>query len=133
ANGKTQSLADNKGKFVVLEWTNYDCPFTKKHYDSGSMQSLQKTYTDKGVVWFSICSSAPGKQGNYTAEKWNQLVKDKGAAPTAVLIDPDGKVGKLYEAKTTPHMFIIDPKGTLIYAGGIDDIASTNKDDCARA
>ena len=119
--GKTNTLSSSKGKFVVLEWMNYDCPFVKKHYGTGNMQKLQKTYTEKGVIWLSINSSAAGKQGNYPPEKWVEMAKEKGAASTAILLDPDGKVGKLYGAKTTPNMFVINPEGVLIYAGAIDD------------
>ena len=120
-NGKTNALSSFKGKFVVLEWSNFDCPFVKKHYGSGNMQRLQKTYTEKGVVWLTVNSSAPGKQGNYPPEKWNEMIKEKAAVPTAVLLDPDGTVGRLYGAKTTPHIFIINPDGDLIYMGAIDD------------
>ena len=119
--GQAHTLAAHKGKFVVLEWSNYDCPFVKKHYGSGNMQRLQKTYTEKGVVWLTINSSAPGKQGNYPPEKWNEMIKEKGSAATAVLLDPDGKVGKTFGAKTTPSMFVINPEGVLIYKGAIDD------------
>ncbi len=133
SNGKVHNLADFKGKYVVLEWVNYDCPFVKKHYDSGNMQKLQKEFTAKGVVWLSINSSAPGKQGNFPADKVNALIKEKNAAPTAYLFDTDGTVGKTYGAKTTPHMYIINPKGELIYMGGIDDKPSTDKADIAGA
>ena len=132
-SGKTHSLADYKGKYVVLEWVNPDCPFVRKHYESGNMPSLQKTYTDKGVVWLSIDSSAPGKQGNYPPADLAAWEKEKGAAATAVLLDPDGKVGREYGAKTTPHMFVIDPKGSLIYEGAIDSIASPDKSDIPKA
>lgn len=132
-NGKTRSLADFKGKFVVLEWYQPDCPFVGKHYKSGNMQSLQKAYTAKGVVWLSIDSSAPGEEGNYPAEKLNQIASDDGAARTALLLDPDGKVGRLYGAKTTPDMYIIDGHGKLAYAGGIDSLPSTDPDDIPRA
>ena len=132
-NGKMQTLSQYKGKFVVLEWTNPDCPFVHKQYDSGNMQKLQKEYTAKGVVWLSINSSAAGKQGNYPPEKWNGIVKEKGAAPTAVLLDPDGKIGREYAAKTTPHIFIINPDGKLIYEGGIDSIRSPNPADIPQA
>jgi peroxiredoxin len=131
--GKSHSLAGSKGKFVVLEWVNYDCPFVGKHYRSGHMQSLQKTYTGKGVVWLQVSSSAPGKQGAYDAARAAALSREKGAASTAYLLDPAGTVGRLYGAKTTPHMFVIDPKGTVIYAGGIDDTPSTDVEDIARA
>lgn len=132
-NGKRHSLSDFKGKYVVLEWVNYDCPFVRKHYGSGNMQGLQKTYTGKGVVWLSICSSAPDKQGYFENEEVKDRMKDLGASPSAYLIDPEGTVGKLYEAKTTPHMFIVNPEGILIYAGGIDNIASTDKEDIKKA
>ena len=125
-NGQKHSLADYKGKFVVLEWFNPDCPFVKKHYNSGNMPNLQKQYTAKGVIWLSINSSAPGKQGNYTPQGFNKFMADKGASPTAVLLDTDGKVARLYDAQTTPHMFVIDPKGMLIYQGAIDDTPGTD-------
>ena len=128
-NGKAESLADFSGKYVVLEWINYECPFVKKHYGSGNMQKLQKKYVGEGVAWLSINSSAPGKQGNYEPAKWNELTAEAKASPTAVLLDPDGTVGRAYGAKTTPHMYVIEPKGTVIYAGGIDDKPSTDPAD----
>ena len=131
--GTAHTLSDFKGKHVVLEWTNPDCPFVKKHYDQGDMQALQKEYTAKGVIWLSIASSAPGKQGHYTAEQWTELKKTKGHQSTAVLLDPDGKVGKQYDARTTPHMFVINPEGRLIYAGAIDDNPSTRPADVKTA
>ena len=131
--GQTKSLSEYRGKFVVLEWTNYDCPFVKKHYSSGNMQSLQREYTQKGAVWLSICSSAQGKQGHYSPAEWAKLVVDRKSAATAVLLDGNGKVGRLYGAKTTPHIFIIDPKGILIYQGAIDSIASTDSSDIPKA
>jgi peroxiredoxin len=132
-NGKTRNLADFKGKFVVLEWYQPDCPFVRKHYRSGNMQSLQKQYTAKGVVWLSIDSSAPGEQGNYPAERLNEIASNDGAARTALLLDPAGQVGRLYGAKTTPDMYIIDPKGTLVYEGAIDDKRSTDLADVKTA
>lgn len=131
--GKKHSLSDYKGKYVVLEWINFGCPFVKKHYESGNMQMLQKKYTEKDVVWLSICSSAPGKEGHHSAEEIEKQLKEWEAAQTAYLIDEKGKVGRMYGAKTTPHMFIINPEGNLIYAGGIDDIPSTDTDDIAKA
>ena len=133
SHGKKHTLSGYKGKFVVLEWVNFGCPFVRKHYNSGNMQKLQKTYTQKGVVWLSICSSAPGKQGHFRPKKINELLRKKQAHPTAYLIDADGKVGKRYGAKTTPHMFIIDPNGILIYAGGIDDKPTTRLKDIKTA
>ena len=126
SNGKTHALADVKGRFVVLEWWNYECPFVRKHYGSGNMQDLQRRWTGKGVVWVTINSSAPGKQGHVNGAKANALMREGGGAATAVLLDHDGKVGRLYGAKTTPHMFVVDPKGILLYAGGIDDKPTTD-------
>ena len=123
--GHQQALADLRGSFVVLEWTNHECPFVRKHYGSGNMQKLQKESTAQDIVWLSIISSAPGEQGYVSPEQANALTRDRDASPSAVLLDPDGKVGKLYAARTTPHMYIIDPEGTLIYMGGIDDKPST--------
>ncbi|OKH52327.1 thioredoxin family protein [Calothrix sp. HK-06] len=133
SNGKTHNLSDFKGKTVVLEWTNHECPFVKKHYESNNMQALQKEKTGKGVVWLSIISSAPGQQGNVTPQKANELTKTRNANPTAVLIDADGKVGKLYQARTTPHMYVIDKNGVLQYTGGIDDNSSKNPQDAKTA
>jgi peroxiredoxin len=131
--GKTHKLADLRGKFVVLEWINYDCPFVVKHYKSGNMQSLQKKYTEQDVVWFSVCSSAPGKQGHFPIDKIKSMKKEKEAAYSAYLIDASGDVGRAYDAKTTPHMYIINPEGILIYAGGIDDKPSTDLKDIKTA
>jgi glutathione peroxidase-family protein len=133
SNGARHSLSDLKGKVVVLEWVNFECPFVGKHYGSGNMQKLQKAYTGKGVVWLSINSSAEGKQGYFPPDKINALMKEKGAAPTAYLIDTDGTVGRAYGAKTTPHMYVIDARGNLVYAGGIDDTPSTDQADVATA
>ena len=133
SNGHPHSLAENKGKFVVLEWHNQGCPYTKKHYDSGNMQKLQKLWTSKGVVWFTVISSAPGEQGYVTAAQENDYVKRMGAAPTAVLLDPKGDLGHLYGAKTTPHMFVINPQGQVIYEGAIDDKPTPEESDIAGA
>ncbi len=132
-HGKRVSLADYKGKFVVLEWYQPDCPFVGKQYKSGNMQKLQKQYTAKGVVWLSIDSSAPGEEGNYPAEQLNEISAKDGAGRTALLLDPDGKVGRLYGAKTTPDMFIINPKGVLVYEGAIDNKRSTDLSDVSSA
>jgi peroxiredoxin len=132
-NGKTHSLSDLKGKYVVLEWYQPDCPFVGKHYRSGNMQSLQREFTAKGVIWLSIDSSAPGEQGNYPAEELNKISAQDGAARTALLLDPAGEVGRLYRAKTTPDMYIIDPKGILVYKGAIDNKRSTDLADVKTA
>jgi peroxiredoxin len=124
-NGQTHQLSQYKGKWVVLEWYQPDCPFVRKHYGSGNMQALQKEFTAKGVVWLSIDSSAPGQQGNYPADKLNQIASSQGAARTALLLDPDGKVGHEYGAKTTPDMYVINPEGKLVYEGAIDSKATT--------
>lgn len=121
SNGKSHKLADFAGKYVVLEWTNHQCPFVVRHYDSGNIPAQQKWAKENGVVWLSIVSSAPGKQGYVTGAEANQVMKEKKFSAAAMLLDPDGKVGRLYGAKTTPHMYVIDPKGQLIYMGGIDD------------
>lgn len=131
--GESVSLADFKGKYVVLEWTNHLCPYVKKHYDSDNMQMLQRKYTGQDVVWLSIISSAEGKQGYVTADEANELTTTRNATPTHVLFDPTGEVGKQYAAKTTPHMYIIDPDGELKYAGGIDSIKSANPADIPKA
>ena len=131
--GQQQQLSKYQGKFVVLEWTNPECPFVKKHYNSHNMQDLQKIWGDKGVVWLSICSSAKGKQGFYGANEWTKIQKEREAAPAATLLDPDGKVGRLYGAKTTPHLFIVNQKGSLIYKGAIDDKPSVNPEDVKEA
>ena len=106
---------------MVLEWHNQGCPYTQKHYNSGNMERLQKEWTQKGVVWLTVISSAPGTQGYVTAEQENDYLRRMNAAPTAALLDPTGDLGHLYSAKTTPHMFIISPDGVLIYDGAIDD------------
>ena len=121
--GKTVGLSDYKGKFVVLEWTNKDCPFVKKHYGSGSMQATQAEAKKMGAVWLSVCSSAPGNQGYMTPDQYKAYIKEKKVAATAVLLDPEGKVGHLYGARTTPQIVIIDSKGTVVYDGAIDDKA----------
>ena len=133
STGKTQRLSDYKGKYVVLEWHNQGCPFTQKHYESGNMQRLQKEWTAKGAVWLTVISSAPGKQGFVTPSQENDYLKKMNAVPTAVLMDPAGTLGHLYDAKTTPDMYIIDPAGNLIYEGAIDDKPTTDQSDIAGA
>lgn len=130
-NGKSHSLSQYKGKYVVLEWNNPDCPFVKKHYSGGNMQNLQKSAAEKGAVWLTINSSAPGKQGNYSAEQLNEMNSASKVNSSAYLLDSDGKAGRAYGAKTTPHLFVINPEGTVIYAGAIDDKASTDASDIA--
>jgi peroxiredoxin len=127
ADGKVHQLADYKGQWLVLEWFNKDCPFVKKHYGSGNMQKLQNTYTAQGVKWLTVISSAKGKQGYLAPAEAKTVAADhKLAASAPFLIDESGAMGKAYDAKTTPHMFIIDPQGVLVYAGAIDDNDSAN-------
>jgi alkyl hydroperoxide reductase subunit AhpC len=133
SSGKVHKLSEYSGKYVVLEWHNRGCPYTAKHYDSGNMQRLQHEWTARKVIWLTVISSAPGKQGYITAPDENAFLKQANAAPTAVLLDPTGALGHLYEAKTTPHMFIIDPQGTLIYNGAIDDKSTTDVTDISGA
>lgn len=129
SKGQTYSLDQLKGKYVVLEWLNHGCPYVKKHYNSKNMQNLQKQWTDEGVVWLSIVSSAKGKQGHQSANETNATAKQKGSHASAILLDEDGTIGRAYGARTTPQMFVINPKGVLLYAGAIDDKPSTNKND----
>ena len=133
SNGRMRQLSEYRGKYVVLEWHNNGCPFTRKHYESGNMQRLQKEWTSQGVIWFTVISSAAGQQGYVTAEQENEYLKRMNAVPTAALLDPQGDVGRLYAAKTTPHMFIINPDGVLIYDGAIDSKSTTDQSDIAAA
>ncbi|NEO23136.1 redoxin domain-containing protein [Moorena sp. SIO4A5] len=133
SNNTTHKLSDFKGKVVVLEWTNHQCPFVRKHYNSGNMQKLQKEATSKGVVWLSIISSAPGQQGHVTPQKANELIQSSSANPTAVIIDSEGTIGRLYQARTTPHMYVIDTDGVLKYMGAIDNKPSANPADVETA
>jgi len=133
AAGKAHELKQYRGKYVVLEWLNHGCPYVQKHYDSKNMQKLQEEWTKKGVVWLSVISSAKGKQGNEEGADATATAKEKGSHASAILLDSGGAIGKAYEAQTTPHMFVIDPKGTLVYAGAIDDKASTDEADIAGA
>ena len=131
SNGNTVDLTAFRGKKVILEWTNHDCPYVRKHYDESerNMQTLQASATEAGAVWLSVVSSAPGKQGYVTAGEANQLSESRGASPTAVVLDSDGTIGRMYEAKTTPHMFIIDEAGLVQYMGAIDSKRSSNPND----
>ncbi len=131
SKGKTQSVSQYKGKYVVLEWFNPDCPFVKKHYGSGNMQKLQEEFTAKGVVWLSIDSSAPGLEGNLTAEQAEKKIAEWKTKQTALVLDPDGKAGRSYGAKNTPHMFVINPEGKIVYEGAIDSKATPNPSDIA--
>jgi len=133
ANGNTQTLSQYRGRFVVLEWANQGCPFDRKHYLSGSMEALQREWTAKGVIWLSVISSAPGEQGYVTPAEEREYLQKMHAAPTAAILDPTGKIGRLYAAKTTPHMFVIDPAGTLIYRGAIDDKPTPDQADLKTA
>ncbi len=126
-------LSDFKGKLVVLEWLNHGCPFVRKHYDSGNMQALQKKYTNQGIVWLSVVSSAPGKQGFVDAKGAQKEKAENKSNANDILLDPTGKVGKLYGAKATPHMYIVDKKGVLVYQGAIDDRADTDQSSIASA
>lgn len=121
SNGQSHSLSQYRGKWVVLEWANRGCPFDQKHYLSGSMEAQQREWTAKGVVWLSVLSSAPGEQGYVTAAEENAYLQQMKATPTAALLDPQGTIGHLYDARTTPHMFVIDPSGKIVYQGAIDD------------
>ena len=133
SNGKSWSLADLKGKIVVLETTNHDCPYVGKHYRSGNMQAQQRDATSKGVIWLTVASSAPGEEGFVNASQANELTKSRNAAPTAVLLDPQSKIARAYGATVTPHMYIVDVSGVLVYKGGIDSIPSADTADIPKA
>lgn len=132
-NGRTVQLSQFKGKTVVLEWHNSGCPFVQKHYNSGNMQKTQAAATGQGVVWLTINSGAPGKQGHMTLEQTRAFMKSSGSKASNYLLDPEGTVGKGYDAKTTPHMYVVNPAGTLVYQGGIDDKPTANAADIAGA
>lgn len=135
SNGETVSLSDFAGKTVVLEWTNDGCPFVKKHYSTppSNMQTLQKTATGDDIVWLTVISSRPGSQGHVTPDEANELTTSRGAAPSHVILDESGDIGRLYGAKTTPHMYVVTPEGELVYDGAIDSIPSAKVDDIAKA
>lgn len=133
SDGKEYQLSDLKGQIVVLEWLNHGCPFVQKFYGADAMQAMQQKYTGEGVIWLSVISSAPGLQGHMTAEEANATRETKGAHPTAILIDEAGELGRLYDAKVTPHFFIIDADGVLVYNGAIDSIRSPNAADIEKA
>jgi hypothetical protein len=133
SQGNIRHLSDFRGETVVLEWTNAECPYTRKHYSSGNMQSIQALALERHVIWLTVISSAPGKQGYADGPAANTLTRSRNAHPTAVLLDPTGTVGRLYHAKTTPHMFVIDKNGALKYMGGIDSIATADVSDIPSA
>lgn len=131
--GKKHNLSDLKGKIVVLEWTNHKCPFVIKHYTRNNMPQLQEKYTGKGIVWLSIVSSAPGKEGHINSTEANEIRKNMNVKSTATILDESGAIGKSYDARTTPHMFVIDKEGKIAYMGAIDDKPTTNPDDITTA
>lgn len=131
--GADHSLEQYRGKWVVLEWVNYGCPYVNKHYGSGNIPGQQQKWRDQGVVWLAVVSSAPGEQGHYEPAAMNARSEKMGSNASAVLLDPAGTVGRMYDAKTTPHMFVIDPAGKLVYMGGIDDVPTPREKDLARA
>src|ERR1700694_5970865 len=131
SKGKTQTLSQYKGKYVVLEWFNPECPFVKKHYGSGNMQKLQEEFTGKGVVWLTVDSSAPGLEGYLTAEQAKAKMTEWKTKQTALVLDPEEKAGRSYGAKNTPHMFVINPEGKIVYEGAIDSKATSNASDIA--
>jgi peroxiredoxin len=133
AKGEDVKLSTFAEKYVVLQWVNYDCPYVKKHYEGGNMTGLEKKYREKEVVWLQICSSAEGKEGNFTGEALSERIKKEGDDAAFYLIDADGKVGRTYKAKCTPHMFVIDKKGVLRYQGAIDSVSSAKKEDIEKA
>jgi hypothetical protein len=133
ADGSAIDLARYRGRTVVLEWTNHDCPFVRKHYESGNIPRLQKEATAQGVIWLQVISSAPGRQGFVDGATARKLNAARGAAPSDIVLDPEGRIGALYGAQTTPHLFIVDAGGVLVYKGGIDSIASARKEDIAQA
>ncbi len=132
-HGNEHSLSDFAGQVVVLEWFNHECPFVVKFYDSGKMQELQRSAAEDGIVWLTVVSSAPGTQGYTSADEANEIIANWESAEAARLLDPEGTAGRLYDARTTPHMYIIDTEGTLVYNGAIDSIASANQDDIEKA
>jgi peroxiredoxin len=133
SQGQTRTLAEFAGRTLVLEWSNHDCPFVQKHYGGDNMQALQRRFTEQGVAWLTVISSAPGSQGHVSPQQADELSTRRSAAPSAVLLDEDGRMGRAYEAKVTPHMYVIDPQGILQYMGGIDSIRSSDPADIPKA
>ena len=132
-HGEQHSLEDYRGEWVVLEWLNYGCPYVQKHYESGNIPGQQERWTERGVNWFAVVSSAPGKQGYYPADEMRERGEAFGVEADAILLDPEGEVGRAYGARTTPHMFVIDPEGEVVYMGGIDDVPTARIEDLERA
>lgn len=133
SRGRAHTLSSYRGKTVVLEWTNHECPYTVKHYATGNMQALQRTVTEGGSIWLSVISSRPGSQGYVEGPEADKLTKERKASPTAVILDPKGDLGRLYGAATTPHMYVINRDGVLVYMGGIDDQPSSSHTSVQRA
>lgn len=131
--GATVDLEALRGQIVVLEWTNHDCPYVVKHYRSGNMQALQKAAAEAGVAWIAIISSAPGRQGHVEAAEANRIAAERGAAPRHTILDPTGEIGRLYAARTTPHMFVLNADGAVAFMGGIDSIPTSDMSDIATA
>jgi peroxiredoxin len=129
SSGSSVSLGDYRGKIVVLEWTNHDCPYVRKHYETSNMQALQKEAAGQGIIWLTVISSAPGTQGYVSPAEANELTRSRQAAPASVVLDPSGTVGKMYGATNTPHMYVVDKAGVLVYAGAIDDRPTSRKSD----
>jgi hypothetical protein len=132
-HGAEHALERYRGQWVVLEWLNYGCPYVQKHYRTGNIPSQQEKWRGEGVVWLNVVSSAPGKQGYYEPAEMDAQSQKMGNHADAVLLDPSGEVGMRYQARTTPHMFVIDPEGTLVYMGGIDDVPTSRDEDLERA
>ncbi len=132
-HGEEHALEDYRGEWVVLEWLNYGCPYVQKHYESGNIPGQQEKWTERGVNWFAIVSSAPGKQGYHPPDEMRERGKEFGVKADAILMDPEGEVGRKYGARTTPHMFVIDPEGEVVYMGGIDDVPTARIEDLERA
>lgn len=132
-HGESHALEDYRGEWVVLEWLNYGCPYVQKHYRTGNIPSQQEKWREQGVAWLAIVSSAPGKQGYYEPAEMNEQSEQWGSNATAVLLDPEGEVGMMYDARTTPQMFVINPEGNVVYMGGIDDVPTARDGDLERA
>jgi hypothetical protein len=133
SKGRSVKLSDLRGKTIVLEWSNHDCPYVRKHYGAGNMQRLQADAAKDGIVWLTVISSASGAEGHVSGAEADALTARRNAAPAHVVLDEKGKIGRAYEARTTPHMYVIDPEGKLVFMGGIDDRPSADPADIATA